>query len=313
MIADESRGANLEFILTLLRMRRRHGLEPQVIALSAVIGDTNGLERWFGGRLLRRIERPVPLDEGVLCYDGRFRYLEGDTGKERVKERYIQPLFGEGKHRDWVIPIVQKLVSENKQVIVFRETTGETRQGARYLADALNLPAASEALADLPTGDLSQASGYLRQVLERGVAFHNSHLDREERLVIEEHFRRPKTHLRVIVATTTLAMGVNTPASAVVVVGLEHPQAKPYSVAEYKNIVGRAGRLGYAERGESLLIATSLHEENQYWNHYVSAMPENLISRFLVADLRTLIIRVLLATGRAGGGVSADEIVEFFE
>jgi helicase len=53
MIADKSRGANLEFIMTLLRMRRREGLEPQIIALSAVIGDTNGLERWLGGRLLR--------------------------------------------------------------------------------------------------------------------------------------------------------------------------------------------------------------------------------------------------------------------
>ena len=64
MIADLSRGANLEFILTLLRMRRRQGIEPQVIALSAVIGDTNGLERWLGARLLRRTERPVPLERG---------------------------------------------------------------------------------------------------------------------------------------------------------------------------------------------------------------------------------------------------------
>ena len=45
----------------------------------------------------------------------------------------------------------------------------------------------------------------------------------EERLVIEEQFRAPNTTLRVIVATTTLAMGVNTPASAVIIAGLEHP------------------------------------------------------------------------------------------
>ena len=313
MIADESRGANLEFILTLLRMRRREGLEPQLIALSAVIGDTNGLERWLGGRLLRRTERPVPLDEGVICSNGEFRHLDGDTGQEVVADRYIQPLYDEGKHRDWVIPVVQKLMAEGKQVIVFRETTSETRYGAAYLAEALGLPAAAEALADLPAGDPSQASGHLRQVLARGVAFHNSHLRSDERRVIEEHFRRRDSSLRVIVATTTLAMGVNTPASAVVIVGLEHPGPTPYSVAEYKNIVGRAGRLGYAERGASYLIATSPHEEHHYWQHYVSAAPENLLSRFLNADPRTLIIRVLVAAGRAGGGVSGEEIIEFLE
>jgi helicase len=316
MIADAGRGANLEFLLTLLKMRRREGIEPQLIALSAVIGDTNGLERWLGGRLLRRVQRPVPLDEGVICYDGRFRYCDGDSGQHRSEDRYILPHRREGKHRDWVIPLVQRLVSEGKQVIVFRETTGETRYGAQYLAEALRLPAATEALQELPAGDPSQASGQLRGVLAHGIAFHNSHLDREERRVIEEHFRKSDTRLRVIVATTTLAMGVNTPASAVVIVGLEHPSAEgpqPYSVAEYKNLVGRAGRLGYAERGASYLIATSLREENEYWQRYVSAQPENLVSRFLAADPRTLIIRVLVAAGFASEGVSGDEIIAFLE
>jgi helicase len=314
MIADKSRGANLEFIMTLLRMRAREGLEPQVIALSAVIGDTNGLERWLGGRLLRRNERPVPLDEGIVCPDGRFRFLDGDSGHESSRERLIQPLYGEGKHRDWVIPLVRRLVSENKQVIVFRETTGETRHGADYLAQALGLPPAADALADLPAGDPSQATLHLRQTLSRGVAFHNSHLRRDERRVIEEHFRKRDTRLRVIVATTTLAMGVNTPASAVVIVGLEHPGPDgpvPYSVAEYKNIVGRAGRLGYAERGASYLVTRSAHEEHYYWQNYVTAAPENLVSRFLEADPRTLIIRVLVSAGRSA--VTGEEIIDFLE
>jgi len=47
MIVDASRGANLEFLLTLIRSRRRLGSDPQLIALSAVIGDSNGLERWL--------------------------------------------------------------------------------------------------------------------------------------------------------------------------------------------------------------------------------------------------------------------------
>jgi helicase len=314
MIADESRGANLEFIMTLLRMRRRDEIEPQIIALSAVIGDTNGLERWLGGRLLRSTKRPVPLDEGIISSNGRFVYMDGDTGREASQEGFIRPLWAEGKHRDWVIPLVRRLVNENKQVIVFRETTGETRHGADYLAQSLGLPSAAEALADLPTGDPSQSTLHLRQTLQRGVAFHNSHLRRDERRVIEEHFRKRDTRLRIIVATTTLAMGVNTPASAVVIVGLEHPGPNgpvPYSIAEYKNIVGRAGRLGYAERGASFLIATSGHEEHFYWQRYVSGAPEDLVSRFLDADPRTLIIRVLVAAGR--NGVTGDEIIDFLE
>ena len=154
MIADKSRGANLEFLLTLLRMHRRRGLEPQIIALSAVIGNTNGLERWIGGRLLRRHERPVPLDEGLLRFDGTFRYLDGVTGEEKIQQ-YIRQDWGEGKTRDWVVPLVKRLVGEGKQVIVFRETTGETRHCARYLAEALGLPPATIALSESLTGNLS--------------------------------------------------------------------------------------------------------------------------------------------------------------
>jgi helicase len=96
MIADESRGVHLEFVLTLLRQRRQQGTEPQLIALSAVIGDTNGLEPWLGARLLRRTERPVPLDEGILRSDGSLRYLSSDTSEESVINSFIRPELRKG-------------------------------------------------------------------------------------------------------------------------------------------------------------------------------------------------------------------------
>jgi helicase len=316
MIADHSRGANLEFILTLIRMRGREGIEPQLIALSAVIGDTNGLEQWLGARLLRRTERPVPLDEGLLLGDGRFRLIDPATGKERVEAPLIRRNYGKGTSQDWIIPLVQKLVAEGQQVIVFRETKGETRGCANYLAEALGLPPATEALAQMPGGDPSQASADLREALARGVAFHNADLEPEEKRIIEEEFRRPGSGLRVIAATTTLAMGVNTPASSVIIAGLDHPGEEPYSVAEYKNLVGRAGRLGFAEKGASYLLALDARAEHDLWSRYVVAAPEDLVSRFLddETDARSLIIRVLVAARRAAGeGVPSDEIVEFLE
>jgi helicase len=316
MIADRSRGANLEFILTLIRMRRREGIEPQVIALSAVIGDTNGLEQWLGARLLRRTERPVPLEEGMLLGDGRFRFIDPVTGKERIEGPLIQRNYGKGSSQDWIIPLVQKLVAEGQQVIVFRETKGETRGCANYLAAALGLPPATEALAQMPGGDPSQATADLREALTFGVAFHNADLEREERRVVEEEFRRPCSCLRVIAAPTTLAMGVNTPASSVIIAGLDHPGDEPYSVAEYKNLVGRAGRLGYAEKGSSYVLALDPRTEHDLWSRYVVAVPEDLVSRFLddETDARSLIIRVLVAARRVSGeGVPSDEIVEFLE
>jgi helicase len=157
MIADVSRGANLEFLLTLLRMRRRDGIEPQIIALSAVIGDTNGLEDWLGARLLRRAERPVPLDEGLLRVDGSFRFIDAETREERLQTPFIQRVFRKNSGQDWIIPLVHRLVAAGQQVIVFRETKGDARGCANYLADALGLPAATAALDQLPVADASQA------------------------------------------------------------------------------------------------------------------------------------------------------------
>lgn len=315
MIADENRGVNLEFILTLLRMRRREGAEPQLIALSAVIGDTNGLERWLGARLLKRTERPVPLDEGVIRMDGSFRYIESDTGQEKTIPSYITPESRKGSSQDLIIPLVRKVVNEDKSVIVFRETRGEARGCALYLAASLGLPSAQVALDTLSSADPSMSSEKLRESLAGGVAFHISDLDTEERLLIEEQFRTIPTALKVIAATTTLAMGVNTPAEVVVVAGLMHPGDKPYSIAEYKNIIGRAGRLGFSTRGTSYTVALDANEERHIWNTYVLGSPEDLHSKFLAdnTDPRSLIVRVLTAAGRAGQDLSSKDIIEFLE
>lgn len=315
MLVDPSRGANLEFVLTLLKSRRTEGIAPQIICMSAVIGDTGGLERWLDGRQLRHEDRPVPLVEGVLNRAGQFRYLDED-GTVKT-ERVITPEWsGKDSSQDLVIPLVAKLVGEDKQVIVFREIKGETVGCAGYLSARLGLPPAQEALNALPSGDLSTSSERLRGALAGGVAFHNTDLTREERQVLEEEFRRKDTTLRVLVATTTLAMGVNTPASAVVIVGLNHPFSGAYTIAEYKNMVGRAGRLGYAERGESYVIGSRGLDDHRIWSHYVIGKPEDVKSVFLsqATDHRTQMLRTLAALQPgADGSVEAELLISFLE
>lgn len=293
MLTDRSRGSNLEFLLTLLNERRGRTGVPQIITLSAVVGDMGGLDRWLGGRQLHWGQRPVPLVEGVIGYDGSYHHLD-ETGAEQTSAGFIHPLYTDGSRR-LLIPLVQRLLGEDKKVVVFRESKPESIACAVYLSRSLGLGEVVDIdLAAL--GELSSSSRTLGQVLSAGVAFHNADLSRDERRVIEEAFREPRSALKVIVATPTLAMGVNTPAAAVAIVGLTHPGPVPtrYTVAEYKNMVGRAGRLGYTERGESYLIPSGNLDPARAWSGYVRGQLEDLHSQLVPnGDPRTLMLRVL--------------------
>ncbi len=312
MLTDASRGINLEFLLTLLRSQRLHGQEPQILLLSAVLGQTNGLDRWLGARLLKHTERPVPLQEGLICGDGSFRYLDSDGNETR--ERLIVPERRKGSSQDLIVPLVRKLVADNEKIIVFRSTRGEATGAANYLATELKLPPAIEVIRSLPDGDTSASSAALRNCLNSGVAFHTSDLDRDERAVVEAAFRDPDGKVRVLVATTTVAMGINTPASSVIIAGLTHPQDQPYSVAEYKNMVGRAGRLGFVEKGKSFTVALNGAEEHRFWKHYVLGLPDDLHSRFGSGNLLSIVTRVLATVSSTKAmGMQTQDIIDFLQ
>ena len=140
------------------------------------------------------------------------------------------------------------------------------------------------------------------------IAFHNADLEPIERATVEAEFRDPRSSLRVVVATTTLAMGINTPAEAVVIEGLDYRRNHPYSVADYKNMVGRAGRLGHVDAGESYLLATGGLSPTRAWGHYVNGALEPVLSRLLDSgtDPRTILLRALVSLG---GSASLDDLV----
>ncbi|MGH3941653.1 MAG: DEAD/DEAH box helicase [Pseudonocardiaceae bacterium] len=305
-IIDGSRGEYLELFLTLVKSRKEEGIEPQIVALSAVLGDLGGLDSWLEAHLLRRTARPVPLDEGLLDPSGVYRYVDVD-GVER-SEQLIPAQFGEPRAQTLLVPLVRKLVADGQQVIVIRGTRGDARGAARYLAASLGLPSATQVLADLPAGDPSLASADLRRCLQGGTAFHIAHLDPEERRVVEEQFRLPGSQIRVIVATTTLAQGMNMPAETVIMPELSRRTGRNtfqwYKVAEYKNIAGRAGRLGLTSRGRAIVLSHGNADRSRIWERYIKGSPEDIHSTLLDpdADAYTLVLRVVaIVSGRAEG------------
>jgi helicase len=104
-----------------------------------VIGDANGLERSLGAELLRTESRPIPLQESVIDASGHAQHLNPDGSSST--EDFVVPDWGVGGEgsKHIIIPLVRRLVGENKKVIVFRVTKGETVGTARYLAQSLGL------------------------------------------------------------------------------------------------------------------------------------------------------------------------------
>lgn len=91
----------------------------------------------------------------------------------------------------------------------------------------------------------------LEKSVPKGVAFHHAGLTVEERTLVEAAFRQ--NALNILLATSTLAAGVNLPARRVIFrspyVGLDF-----LDITRYKQMAGRAGRTGIDTFGESIIL-----------------------------------------------------------
>lgn len=300
-LTDPRRGIVVELLLTYLIMMRKQGVEPQLIALSAVIGGINGFDAWLGCRALVTNERPIPLLEGVLDRRGVLRLIN-HTGQPEHQQflpaHHIVQRKEKPSSQDVIVPLVKKLLAGNcdERVIIFRNSRGATEGCAQYLAVALGLEAAQDLISLLPAHDRSSSTQALAACLRGGTAFHNANLTRDERQLIEQAFRDTGGKIKALAATTTVAAGINTPASTVILAESEFvgDDGRPFTIAEYKNMAGRAGRLGYKETGKAIILADNSHEADRLYQTYVLGQPEALQSSFDPKQIETWILRLLV-------------------
>jgi len=296
-ITDPTRGIVVELLLTLI-LTSAPAARPQIIALSAVIGDINRFNEWLNCDRLIWTQRPVPLIEGVLDRQGVYQALEANGHEfetQLIPRHLIRQRTKELSAQDVIVPLAQTLVAAGEKLLVFRNKRGPAEGCARYLSRELGLAPAAAALTELPTHDPSTSAAILRECLASGTAFHNSNLRRDERIVVEQHFRNPTGGIQVLAATTTLAAGINTPASTVILAEQEFvgEDGRPFTVAEYKNMAGRAGRLGFNENGKAIILADGPLQRRQLFARYVRGTPESIHSSFSDHDFRTWVIRLL--------------------
>ena len=123
------------------------------------------------------------------------------------------------------------------------------------------------------TGQMMLAA--LKQV---GIAgeFHNADLEKEKRHEVEKRFREDKS-LRCIVATSTLAWGLNLPARRVIILGV-HRGLDIVGSYDIIQMAGRAGRVGLDPRGDVYIL---LPRKDYVPFKDMLNKPENINSRLL--------------------------------
>src|SRR5690606_24272924 len=96
----------------------------------------------------------------------------------------------------------------------------------------------------------------LAGLLEYGVGVHHSGLSEDTRTLIEWLTEQGK--LRALVATTTIAQGVNFPVSGVVFASHQYPYGQDMPPEDFWNIAGRAGRV---DQGDLGIVALAGHDD----------------------------------------------------
>jgi ATP-dependent DNA helicase HFM1/MER3 len=238
----EERGAVLEAIISRFKLMAiadgRRG--PRIVAVSATIKNVDDIADWlcdsngpaqihnFGDSL-----RTVPLHRHVFGYpmNGMNAYQFENSLSTRIS---------------WLI----EKYSNGLPCLVFCSTRKSAESTANYLARTFE-----------PRKDSNSAvftEKKLDALVAKGIAFHNAGLLFEDRRTIEFMFTSGK--LRVLCATSTLAVGVNLPAHMVIIKGTKQYTGngyEEYSQIDIQQMMGRAGRPRFDTFGVAVILTTA--------------------------------------------------------
>ncbi|XP_061711410.1 DNA polymerase theta [Cydia pomonella] len=264
LLGDPHRGYILELLLTKIKYvtSKMEGAQIQIVGMSATLPNLEVLATWLDAELFVTQFRPIPLDEFCLVnnkyYDKQGNFVSTIKNSTSIAES------------DNVLKICLETIREGCSILIFCMTKNRCENVAQNIASSFfklgcsgneigvilrqqlkteNIAEVLEQLKNCPVG-LDQV---LKNTISFGVAYHHAGLTFDERDIIEGAFKSGA--IRVLVATSTLSSGVNLPARKVII---RTPvfQRQPINILTYKQMIGRAGRMGRDTKGESILVCT---------------------------------------------------------
>ena len=302
LINDPERGPTLE--VTLVKFRTFNP-RAQVIALSATISNSRELADWLDAELVESDWRPVPLKEGVYA-EGKVFFTDNET--RRIPE-----------DDDPIAAIMRGALGSGGQCLVFVNT----RKSSESLANSLG--GIVKQMDGTKIDELSKISkrligeqdepttlgSKLGRCIKHGCAFHHAGLTNPQRRLVETSFK--KGTIRCIVATPTLAAGINLPARTVIVRDVRRFDSNigytSIPVLEVKQMCGRAGRPKFDTYGEAILVAKDEEEKEMLLETYLLGENEKIFSKLGTEPAIRSHVLALIATKAA---TSMDQLKDFF-
>ncbi|KAK5650132.1 hypothetical protein RI129_001161 [Pyrocoelia pectoralis] len=277
LIGEEQRGPTLETLLTKLMYTAD---DIQIVGMSATIGNLSDLCQFLNADVYTRNFRPVELIEYVKCGQ-KIAKVNFNTNVDDIFEFTRETNFNYSEKQSKIDPdhlgaLVMEVVPTGS-CLIFCATKKNAENVSKLLCGVVSRKLMEHKV--LEKKQLFKAlendatiCEILKISIPYGIAYHHSGLTTEERRLIEEAYRAGV--LTVICCTSTLAAGVNLPAKRVII-------RKPYiaqdfiNLSRYKQMVGRAGRAGFGEVGESILIC-KLNEIEKVKELFISPMDQTL-------------------------------------
>lgn len=285
ILGEDGRGPNIE---TLCAIFKRQGFD-QLIVLTATIGNAQELADWLDCTLVASCRRDIDLHQEIWNDGKGYHVLFGQEFGSPCHVNTILPTDGVGVAR-------QLIEMDRGPVLVFTESRNEAIEMAnRYsqtstrTADGIMLAQQLEFFSE-PT----ESSQQLQANVQKQVVFHTADLTAQERRVIEKGFT--ESNFDVCFATTTLAAGVNFPFKSVVFPKLTYEygdrRGRMITCSDYRNMSGRAGRLGLHPKGYAILLPRN-GRELAHANQLVLPENDNVQSQLVRLSMRRTILSLI--------------------
>ena len=298
LLHDHSRGPTLEVLISRIRHKKP---DTQIIALSATVGNSEELAKWLGAELIQSEWRPVSLHSGTLTeLQVKVHRIDG-----KGDEKWPEPRIIDGKKEKILEAALDDTIANNGQLLIFVNSRKSSQKEARELSKHIlnrvknepnfdngdkfiNLNNISESINQ--NENSSPLGKKLSNSVKGGIAFHHAGLSNQQRKKIEELFK--SGDLFCIVATPTLAQGVNLPARRVIIRDVKRwstaaSRNMPMPIMEIKQMLGRAGRPKYDKRGDAWIISKNLDDEIRNVEHFLLSEPEEITSKLANPNAQT--------------------------